>query len=115
MDLLGDDANKLCLTCHSGRASGASVDAAIAAGPQSDGTYKFVNIHYTAAGATMYGDEAKGGYEYPDQHYAGKFDHAPSDKKTCIGCHMGPKRQSYLPAVALANVRSATAGPASKR
>lgn len=98
VDLLGADANKLCLTCHSGRESGASVDAAIAAGPQSDGTYKFVNIHYTAAGATMYGNDAKGGYQYPGQHYVGKFNHAPSDKKTCIGCHMGQSgNHTFLP------------------
>jgi hypothetical protein len=47
---------------------------------------RFLNIHYFAAGATKFGAEAKGAYEYDGQEYEGMFDHV-SDFQTCVGCH----------------------------
>jgi hypothetical protein len=70
---LGKEAR--CMMCHQGRESTASVEAKIksaAPGTVDDamsvgGTaVSFINVHYLAAGATLYGHEAQGGYEYPD-------------------------------------------------
>jgi hypothetical protein len=45
----------------------------------------FRNIHYFAAGATLFGDAAKGAYQYADQKYVGQnLDH-PLNK--CTDCH----------------------------
>lgn len=77
-----------CMTCHQGRESGASVDRAVA-GLQEDevnAELAFINIHYRAAGATLLGSLARGGYEYPDRSYASQRRHAaPFDK--CTSCH----------------------------
>lgn len=79
-----------CLTCHQGRESGASVSAATAA-IEGDDTIspdlRFINIHYAAAGATVFGTDARGGYEYPGQTYAGRFTHMPGAVATCTTCH----------------------------
>ncbi len=89
---LGDSSN-LCAVCHQGRASKFTVDEAIAAKP--GGPYDFVNIHYFAAAATLFGTDVKGGYEYDDNSsvgartYVGRFLHAPPYRDTCIRCHMG--------------------------
>jgi hypothetical protein len=79
-----------CLTCHQGRESGDSVEAATAAIEGDDAIspdLRFINIHYAAAGATMFGAEARGGYEYPGQTYAGRFTHMPGTAATCTTCH----------------------------
>jgi hypothetical protein len=90
-----------CMTCHQGRESKVSVDKKIAdfnatdpdavPAPIKDAAGKdvkmgFSNIHYFAAGATLYGTQAKGGYEYDGKLYDGKFRHVPG-LDTCIGCH----------------------------
>jgi len=91
-----------CMTCHQGRESKVSVDKKIAdynatdspdAVPApikgqsgNDVPMGFSNIHYFAAGATLYGTEAKGGYEYDGKMYDGKFRHTEGID-TCIGCH----------------------------
>jgi hypothetical protein len=46
----------------------------------------FANIHYFAAGATLFGTEVKGGYEYTGRTYVGRFMHVESHN-TCIECH----------------------------
>jgi hypothetical protein len=46
----------------------------------------FRNIHYFAAGATKYGTEVKGGYEYEGKEYAGLFKHVPK-YAGCTTCH----------------------------
>jgi len=107
----GIDAN-LCLQCHQGRESKYSVDAMLlgldqetvadlsnsvllelveTSAPQLDedavaGNLRFLNIHYLAAGATRFGTEAKGAYEYDGQEYAGFFDHT-SRYQLCTDCH----------------------------
>lgn len=79
-----------CLTCHQGRESGVSVSAATAAIEGDDtvsSELRFINVHYAAAGATMFGAEVRGGYEYPGQSYAGRFTHMPGTAATCTTCH----------------------------
>lgn len=78
----------LCLECHQGRESTVSVNRVVAGkdADKVDDKLGFRNVHYFAAGATLFGTDAKGMYEYKDQKYAGQFKHpAPAD--TCIGCH----------------------------
>src|SRR5215831_5894924 len=70
VDSGNNDAN-LCMTCHQGRESTASVNKAIAAlgsgvGPDTPNPkLAFVHVHYFPAGATVYGTEVKVAYEYP--------------------------------------------------
>jgi hypothetical protein len=86
VDKVGDDAR--CMTCHQGRESTVSVDAQLA-GAEPDtvsAELRFINVHYRAAGATRYGTEAKGAYEYPGLTYVGYFLHDP-DSRRCADCH----------------------------
>jgi hypothetical protein len=46
----------------------------------------FVNVHYFAAGATLFGTEAKGVYEYPGKTYVGRFMHV-DNFNSCKECH----------------------------
>ena len=88
----GVEDNALCLTCHSGRESTASVDDKIAA---SAGPYSFTNIHYLAAGATLFGTQAKGAYEYAGKSYSSKFEHVASND-LCVECHNAHSGELYL-------------------
>jgi hypothetical protein len=87
---LGPEAR--CMVCHQGRASGASINNAIATNVLTDTLdvvsteLRFTNIHYFAAAATLYGSVTGGGYEYEGNSYDGKFLHA-GGIDTCIGCH----------------------------
>jgi hypothetical protein len=72
----------LCMTCHMGRESKATVDANIAGG-----SISFRNVHYFAAGATLLGSDAQVGYEYAGQTYAAKFTHTGGND--CNACHNG--------------------------
>ena len=51
-----------------------------------DEKLSFRNVHYFAAGATLFGTEVKGAYEYPDQAYNGRFMHVAGFQK-CTDCH----------------------------
>jgi len=89
VDDLGPEAR--CMTCHQGRASGDSVDAAIAeAAAATEDTpsdkLSFLNIHYYAAGATLYAGRARGGYQYAGEVYDWRFRHVDG-LDTCVGCH----------------------------
>jgi hypothetical protein len=84
----GNNDTNLCMTCHQGRESKASVDkliAGIALDAQSD-KLRFLNVHYFAAGATLFGTEAKGAYEYTGKTYLGRFKHVQG-KDSCVNCH----------------------------
>jgi hypothetical protein len=85
-----DTEANLCMNCHQGRESKASVDAAISrAGVDDDETSEslsFRNPHYFAAGATLWGTEVQGAYEFDGQSYNGRFTHVPGFQ-TCIECH----------------------------
>jgi len=80
--------NNLCMTCHQGRESKASVDKSIAGRPLDtpDPKLAFVHVHYFPAGAVRYGTEAKVGYEFDGKAYAGRFAHIPG-MDTCTACH----------------------------
>src|SRR5512137_1039356 len=97
----GEEGEALCMTCHQGRESKVSVDKqisdtfkvtdvdAVVAPMVSNGvttTFGFRNIHYFAAGATLYGSQAQGGYEYDGKVYDPKFRHVP-EFDTCVACH----------------------------
>lgn len=82
------DANAICMTCHQGVESTASVTKALAGiaedTPQSK--LQFINAHYAAAGAIMMGTLARVAYEYPGKSYAGRPDH-PAPFTGCTACH----------------------------
>ncbi len=95
-------ASKVCLNCHQGRQSKASVDKTLAGfGENLDpdavpAPYKndqgnevklgFANIHYYAAAVTLYGAEAAGGYQYDGKSYDIKNAHVDM-ANSCVGCH----------------------------
>ena len=108
---LGPEAR--CMTCHQGRQSKVSVekkitdfavtdvdvvvepipavDAAGAPVLDADGKpttvkFTFPNVHYFAAGGTLYGSQVKMGYEYEGKTYDGKHAHVDGFN-TCVGCH----------------------------
>lgn len=85
---LGDAGNNHCLECHQGRESTVSVRAMVQ-GLDEDAVsdkLSFLNIHYLAASATLFGTEAKGAYEYEGKAYNGPFLHVPT-YTTCTSCH----------------------------
>jgi hypothetical protein len=84
----GDSDSNLCLNCHQGRESAASVTRLIGDTPDNEvsPSLRFLNVHYFAAGATLFGGEAMGGYQYEGKEYVGKFAHVPNFD-TCIECH----------------------------
>lgn len=80
--------DNLCIECHQGRESTVSVTKAMTGLPPDTPSDKirFRNIHYFAAGATLFGTEVKGIYEYPNRQYAAKFEH-DGKLNTCTSCH----------------------------
>lgn len=78
----------LCLVCHQGRESTVSVNRAIAGQDLDKVNEKlsFRNVHYFAAGSTLFGTSAKGAYEYKDKTYADVFQHVQGFS-TCVNCH----------------------------
>ena len=118
----GNNDSNLCMTCHQGRESTASVNKAIAgmAPDAPNPKLAFLHVHYFPAGATIYGTEAKVGYEYDGKKYAGRFAHMPNVSQCtdchlphggevkidrCGGCHTGVKTVADL-----ANIRMSTKG-----
>jgi len=83
----GDDAG-LCMSCHQGRESSVSVDARIGTVPANtvSADLGFINVHYFPAGASRYGSEAQGGYQFAGKTYAGYFEHVEGFA-SCIDCH----------------------------
>lgn len=86
----GNPDSNLCLSCHQGRESSASVNSAITrAGVEDDvvsEALSFRNPHYFAAGATLFGSEAAGAYEYAGQTYSGRNPHVEGFA-SCVDCH----------------------------
>ena len=91
---LGDGSN-LCAECHQGRESGLSivnaqpntvVQAAVADYPSFD----FINRHYFAEAANLFGADVNGGFQYTGKIYQGRFQHFQSTDFffTCTDCHM---------------------------
>lgn len=83
-----DNSSNLCLVCHQGRESTVSVTNAVRGlDPDTPSDkIRFRNIHYFAAGATLFGTDVKGIFEYPNKEYAGRFTH-PQNLDTCAACH----------------------------
>ncbi len=88
---LGDNSN-YCLECHQGRGSKYTITRKIAGG---DPPYSFSNIHYYPAGASLFGHEVEGGFEYAGKTYVGRNLYANHMGRfdTCIECHMGTKSE----------------------
>jgi len=85
----GEEATaNLCMVCHQGRQSTVSVNTAI--GDNAPDTVveglSFRNPHYFGAGATLWGTEAKGAYEYDGQTYLGHHAHIDAGL-SCVTCH----------------------------
>jgi hypothetical protein len=85
-NLIPVDAN-LCLECHQGRESTATVNASLTGKPLDtvDSKIRFKNVHYLAAGATLFGGDAMGAYQYDGQTYVGFNTDHPLNK--CTDCH----------------------------
>jgi hypothetical protein len=86
---LGDSTR--CMVCHQGRAYGGSVTDAVAKAGLTDGNTPsadlgFINIHYFAAAAGLYGADVHGGFEYEGQRYQQRFNHVDG-VDTCNDCH----------------------------
>jgi hypothetical protein len=81
-----------CMICHQGRSSTVQVNAAIekaALGAEVNkptDQLRFINIHYYAAAASIYGSEAQGGYQYEGKSYQRRYTHVEG-YDTCAGCH----------------------------
>lgn len=94
---VADDSN-LCIACHQGRESTASVNAALRGKDADvvDAKISFKNIHYFAAGATLFGGDVQGAYQYEGKTYVGQNVEHPVNK--CKDCHdvhaLEPKLES---------------------
>ncbi len=80
----------LCINCHQGRDSGTAIasfiDSAGVGDDEVSESLRFRNPHYFAAGATMFGSDAVGAYQYDGMEYTGQYPHARR-VDTCVGCH----------------------------
>ncbi len=87
---VADDSN-LCIMCHQGRSSTPTVNKALAGKDLDtpDAKIRFSNIHYFAAGATLFGADVQGAYMYDGKEYVGQNMHADEDGKMnkCQDCH----------------------------
>jgi hypothetical protein len=83
----GSPQTNLCINCHQGRSSTASVNQAVAGlGPDEVAELRFINVHYFAAGATLFGNEVQGAYQYDGQEYLGRNEHVQGFQN-CTDCH----------------------------
>jgi hypothetical protein len=84
------DDNNLCIACHQGRYSTASMNKAIGSGGADEVVSGLAakNIHYFPAGATLFGNDVQGMYQFAGQTYLGQNMH-PADGSfaTCTACH----------------------------
>jgi len=115
-----ENASNICIGCHQGRSSGVNVAEAesdpndVVQNPDYD-SYDFINIHYHAAAATLFGGDVNGGYEYEGQQYRGAnlfgvHTQLPDAARLgdCVGCHMNADvaeaaKHTFLPKVADCN------------
>lgn len=90
----GAPAMNLCMSCHQGRSSTQTVRNAVEGLPanQSSEEINFINIHYFAAGATIFGGEVDGAYQYEGKDYVGRFEHV-ENFNTCTSCHSAHQLQ----------------------
>jgi len=87
---VADDSN-LCILCHQGRESTTSVNNALRGKEDdtADEAISFKNIHYLGAGATLFGADAAGAYQYAEKEYVGQNMHAAPTgaMNKCKDCH----------------------------
>ena len=90
----GNTDTNLCMSCHQGRQSMIFFDRWLKQFDEDTVSpiLHFWDIHYSAAGATFFGTEAKGPYEYKNKTYAGLFEacdifRQAEEFKGCISCH----------------------------
>jgi hypothetical protein len=108
--------SNICMSCHQGRSSTDDVNDATPNGENQDyDSYSFINIHYYAAAATLFGNDVRGGYQYEGEVYRGQNTFGVHTNLPdavglvdCIGCHMNadpaePKKHTFLPKVADCN------------
>jgi hypothetical protein len=90
----GDQNTNLCMNCHQGRSSTFSVRSAVGEAGDDDilEDQGFINIHYFAAGATRFGTEVQGAYEFEGKEYIGLFEHVQGFQN-CTDCHDAHKLQ----------------------
>jgi hypothetical protein len=117
----GNPDSNICLNCHQGRESTVSVNASTKDLDEDTVSDKlaFQNVHYFAAGATLFGTDAKGAYEYDGKTYLGRNEHVESfshctqchtthglDVKveSCTMCHEGAESEEDLEAIRMATV-----------
>jgi hypothetical protein len=87
------NAGNMCMTCHQGRESGASVDAAmpntVVQSPTDYNSFDFVNRHYYAAAAILFGTDVNAAYEYMSKTYLGQntFPGHGASLSDCLACH----------------------------
>jgi hypothetical protein len=89
---LGPEAR--CMQCHQGRESTVSLnehiaDAEVADDDTVDEDLSFRNIHYFAAGATLFGGSALGAYQYEGMIYDTRNPHVEA-YDSCVECHDAP-------------------------
>lgn len=81
-----------CMVCHQGRASTLQVNTRLTdlglleSMDTPNAELSFINIHYYAAAASLYGGEVQGGYQFEGKSYEGRFGHVEGFD-TCAGCH----------------------------
>jgi hypothetical protein len=83
---VADDSN-LCIMCHQGNESTTSVNNSLRGKDLDtvDASVRFKNVHYFAAGATLFGNDVQGAYQYEGQEYLGQNLTHPLNK--CKDCH----------------------------
>ncbi len=85
-----ESGSNMCLNCHQGRESTISVNAAIASAGVGDDEVSealtFRNPHYYSAGASWFGTEVQGAYEYDGIDYNSAYEHTRRFNE-CTDCH----------------------------
>ena len=81
----------ICIECHQGRQSTLTMNNFLATLKESqpdkvDATISFKNVHYFSAGATLFGSDAQGIYQYAGKTYNGRNMHT-AGFETCTECH----------------------------
>ena len=106
------DDSFICMTCHRGRESKLTLDAADPTGATATFTLSFKNAHYLGAGATLYGSKAAVMYQYTGKTYVQRWDHdlgysqpyaeasgvsttPAAAKAKCSYCHMEDGSHSF--------------------
>jgi hypothetical protein len=89
-NFVANDSN-MCILCHQGRSSTPTVNRALGTKELDtpDPSIRFSNIHYFAAGATIFGADVQGAYMYEGKEYVGQNMHADEDGRMnkCQDCH----------------------------